>query len=95
MYGYDVKRVDDPCVAAADEVVHTMAPLFLPGGTFLNTFPVLRHVPTWVPGTVAMRKIKHGKALTEKMINIPMNKLKKDMVRRRFNGHAHVASIEI
>ncbi len=81
MYGYDVERVDDPCVAAADEAVQIMAPLFLPGGTLLNVFPVLRHIPTWVPGTVAMRTIKHAKALTAKMIKIPMDKFKKDMVR--------------
>lgn len=80
MYGYDVQRVNDPCVAAADEIVHIIGPLCLPGGTLLNVFPALRDIPTWFPGAGSLRKIKRARVLTEKMIEVPMDKLKKVMV---------------
>ncbi|KJA16390.1 hypothetical protein HYPSUDRAFT_58252 [Hypholoma sublateritium FD-334 SS-4] len=79
MYGYDVQRVNDPCIAAADEIVHIVGPLCLPGGTLLNVFPPLRHIPAWLPGAGSLRKIKRAKSLTEKMIKVPMDKLKEDM----------------
>ena len=81
MYGYEVQRENDPCIAAADEVVEIeVGPLSMPGGTLLNVFPILRHIPTWCPGAGTQRKIERARALTEKMIEIPMDKLKNDMV---------------
>ena len=80
MYGYEVQRENDPCIAAADEVAEIVGPLSMPGGTLLNVFPILRHIPTWFPGAGTQRKIERARALTEKMIEIPMDKLKNDMV---------------
>ncbi|KJA16391.1 hypothetical protein HYPSUDRAFT_193237 [Hypholoma sublateritium FD-334 SS-4] len=79
MYGYNVQAANDPCVAAADEGVHLAGPLCMPGGTLLNVFPALRHIPTWVPGTGSMRTVKRARALTEEMIRVPMDDLKKRM----------------
>ncbi len=80
MFGYEVQPTNDPCVAAADEVGHLVGPLCLPGGTLLNVVPVLRHIPTWLPFTSTMQTIERAKALTERMIQIPMDKLKEEMV---------------
>jgi hypothetical protein len=47
MYGYDVESINDPCVTSADKSVTLGAPLFFPGETLINVFPILRFIPAW------------------------------------------------
>ncbi|KAF8880799.1 hypothetical protein CPB84DRAFT_1751322 [Gymnopilus junonius] len=52
MYGYKVNSFEDPCIIAADESITAGSKLVLPGGTWLNTIPVLTKIngPLWFPG---------------------------------------------
>ncbi|KAF8957568.1 cytochrome P450 [Flammula alnicola] len=80
MYGYEVQSVDDPCVEAADESVNLTAQLLVPGGSFVNIFPFLRHVPQWFPGATSQKTAARVRMLTQHMMSIPLNRLKKRMV---------------
>ncbi|KAF8951685.1 cytochrome P450 [Flammula alnicola] len=80
MYGYEAQSVDDPCVEAADESVNLTAQLLVPGGSFVNIFPFLRHVPQWFPGAASQKTAARVRMLTQRMMSIPLNRLKKRMV---------------
>jgi len=79
MYGYDVESVDDPCVKAADTSALLGGSLLHPGASFVNAVPVLRHIPSWIPGAFTAKISKRTKELTEETIRIPMDNLKSRM----------------
>lgn len=81
MYGYNVQGVDDPCVEAADESAFLAVRLLLPGGSFLSVFPILRHIPAWFPGAVSRKIAERARELTQITMRVPMENLKKRMVR--------------
>lgn len=77
MYGYEVKHLQDPAVLAADRGMEIGVQVFSPGGSFVNVFPILKYVPwTWT-----QRMAKEAKEAAYLMKNIPLESLKKDMVR--------------
>ncbi|KAF8890287.1 cytochrome P450 [Gymnopilus junonius] len=66
-YGYDVKSLDDPLVTAAHASMEITTSLLLPGATFINTLPVLAHLPTWFPGASSRKMAATVHDLTEKL----------------------------
>ena len=80
MYGYDVESIDDPCVTGADKSITLGAPLLLPGGSFVNIFPVLASVPSWFPGASSLKVAAEVKRLTDNIIRIPMDSAEMRMV---------------
>ncbi|KAF4621051.1 hypothetical protein D9613_001199 [Agrocybe pediades] len=99
MYGYNAKSLNDPCVKIADDIATTAASLLLPGGNFVDIFPILGKIPVWVPGAISVRTAALVKGWTEEMKRIPTEYLKKqfaegkavpslvtDMLERKFAG---------
>ena len=82
MYGYNLERVDDPYISAADESAFLVGQLLRPGGSLINVFPFLRHIPTWFPGAVSLRTAERARQLIVETMRIPMDELKKRMVCR-------------
>lgn len=80
MYGYEVKSLDDPCIAAADESISLGAVLMVPGKSLINDFPILRHVPPWFPGASSRRTAAKVRMLTDEMRRIPTEFVKKQFV---------------
>jgi len=80
MYGYDVQSIDDPCVTGADKSVTLGAPLFLPGGSFINVFPFLASIPAWFPGASSRKIAEEVKELTDEVIRVPLDWAKMRMV---------------
>ncbi|PPR05069.1 hypothetical protein CVT24_010256 [Panaeolus cyanescens] len=75
MYGYEVQSLDDPAVLAADKGAEIGQRIFAPGGSLVNVFPVLKHVPwTWT-----QRLAKESRRLAAEMKRIPLEGLLKDM----------------
>ncbi|KAF4620900.1 hypothetical protein D9613_001211 [Agrocybe pediades] len=63
MYGYDITSLDDPCIAAAEESIALGAEILQPGNNFINMFPIIGRLPTWFPGTKAVRKAAEVKSI--------------------------------
>ena len=82
MYGYDVESIDDPCVTSADESITLGSPLFLPGASMINIFPILAFVPPWFPGASSHKVAAEVKRLTDEVVRVPM-----DWARARMVGH--------
>ncbi|KJA14789.1 hypothetical protein HYPSUDRAFT_48854 [Hypholoma sublateritium FD-334 SS-4] len=82
MYGYDLEGVDDPYITAADESAFLVGQLLRPGGSLINVFPLLRHIPAWFPGAVSRRIAERARQLITETMRIPMDDLKKRMAER-------------
>ena len=80
MYGYEVKSIDDPCIAAADQSIVLGAHLGLPGSSIANVIPFLRHIPAWLPRPPSLDLADEVLRLTHLMQRIPMEYVKKGMV---------------
>jgi hypothetical protein len=80
MYGYAPESLDDPVIPVANEGITLGASLMEPGATFINVIPILRHIPSWVPGTTAKRLAEKVRWLTEEMKRIPMERVSAAMV---------------
>uniref|UniRef100_A0A8H7XVA8 Cytochrome P450 n=1 Tax=Psilocybe cubensis TaxID=181762 RepID=A0A8H7XVA8_PSICU len=79
MYGYEVKSVDDPCVALADEALRLIAQLIHPGGSLINHIPALRHIPEWFPGAYSRKLAARTKLLNEQVWRLPVEYVKKSL----------------
>lgn len=79
-YGYAPASVDDPVIKAADEGAKIFGSLFQFNGTLINIFPILRHIPAWVPGATSQKQIKRLKWLTDEAKRIPLEHVKAAMV---------------
>ncbi|PPQ79984.1 hypothetical protein CVT25_003043 [Psilocybe cyanescens] len=76
MYGLEVKSIEDPCIAIADEAIKLGSDLLAPGGSLINIFPFLQHVPAWFPGATSRKQADIVRSLTEEMMRIPMDQVK-------------------
>jgi hypothetical protein len=82
MYGYDVKSIDDPCIAAANNATVIAAGLAVPGASLINIFPFLRHVPPWFPGASSRKLAEKARKYSEEAQRIPMEYVEECMVSR-------------
>jgi hypothetical protein len=80
MYGYAPKTLEYPVIHAADESAQLAASLAGPGGTLLNVLPVLRHIPSWVPGASGKKMAERVRLLTEEVKRTPMEHVKAALV---------------
>ena len=80
MYGYEVTSLEDPLVTIADKSLLMGTTLLTPGGSFINIFPFLRHVPAWFPGASSRRTADEVKRMTEWLIQNPLDWVKDKMV---------------
>lgn len=80
MYGYKVQSITEPVVTVADEAIRLGSELLVPGRTLINIFPVLRHIPAWFPGASSHKMAKIVKRLSNELMTIPMEYVKKSLV---------------
>lgn len=80
MYGYEVTSLEDPLVTIADKSLLMGTTLLTPGGSLINIFPFLRHVPAWFPGASSRKTADEVKRMTEWLIQNPLDWVKDKMV---------------
>ncbi|KAJ3505894.1 hypothetical protein NLJ89_g7173 [Agrocybe chaxingu] len=71
LYGYQVDSLDDPVVVAAQKSAEGTS-LLTPSAAYMNIFPFLRHIPPWIPGSMARRKAEKYAHWTREMQRIPL-----------------------
>ncbi len=81
IYGHDIKSMDDPYVDLAEQTVAMMSAAVFPGAVMVNTFPILGHLPAWLPGTGFKSFANKCRVLTTRMRNEPIENVKMRMVR--------------
>ncbi|TFK74818.1 cytochrome P450 [Pluteus cervinus] len=79
IYGHDIKSMDDPYVDLAEQTVAMLSASAFPGAALVNAFPILRHLPGWVPGTGFKDFANRCRVLTTRMRNEPLEDVKRRM----------------
>ncbi|KDQ11855.1 hypothetical protein BOTBODRAFT_635564 [Botryobasidium botryosum FD-172 SS1] len=79
-YGLKVESSQDELIAINNEAVEPSLGYFAPGAVLVDTFPILRHVPSWIPGAGFKRSAKSIKKKLDRMFEVPFNRVKTDMV---------------
>ncbi|KAJ3486355.1 hypothetical protein NLJ89_g11818 [Agrocybe chaxingu] len=78
-YGLEVKSKDDPYIKTAEKGVHPLVAAGVPGAFLVDTLPILKYVPEWVPGASFQRKAKEWKKLARNMIEKPFEAAKRNI----------------
>ncbi|KAH7335722.1 cytochrome P450 [Rhizoctonia solani] len=70
-YGYRLKNAQDPFFINARLTLHRLAEAAMFTNFFVNVFPSLKYVPTWMPGTSWKRTARQWRADKEQALNGP------------------------
>ena len=76
----------------AEEQVQGITTVLVPGRFLVNSFPILRHVPTWLPGTGWKKFLQELAILAEEVTVTTFEDAKQRIVRAiyRFRSHAFI-----
>ncbi|ETW76399.1 cytochrome P450 monooxygenase 15 [Heterobasidion irregulare TC 32-1] len=72
-YGLEIADFNDRYVALAETTNIRGTASILPGATHLNTFPFLKHLPTWLPGMSFKKKALIAAEEVQEAINAPFD----------------------
>ncbi|PPQ83216.1 Dimethyrltryptamine 4-hydroxylase (PsiH) [Psilocybe cyanescens] len=75
-YGIDLAE-DDPWIAASELANEGLAVASVPGSFWVDTFPFLKYLPSWLPGAEFKRNAKMWKEGADHMVNMPYETMKK------------------
>ncbi|CCM01206.1 uncharacterized protein FIBRA_03254 [Fibroporia radiculosa] len=70
-YGYEMTEDEDPLVEIVDTAVTHFSELSTPGARLADMFPVLEHVPAWLPGAGWKRRAFAAARDTSAMVEVP------------------------
>ena len=79
-YGVEVKDTNDKYVMIADRAMECFNVVFKPGAYLVQTFPWMRHIPSWFPGAGFQKIAQKGRELTKIMVDRPYERVTSDMV---------------
>lgn len=80
VYDMDVNDMDHKYVQIVEEVVTTLSVAQVPGKFWVEFVPILRHIPSWVPGAYFKRWAERVRPVVNQMINLPFDDVKENMV---------------
>lgn len=86
VYGYDIAPTDDCFVSISEAATGQLSLSFFPGAIAVNALPILRKLPEWFPGAGFHKFAKETRKLTRQMQEVPLEYVKKKMVRPSFSN---------
>lgn len=89
-YGLKVKPKNDPFIAAAEKGVSALLEAGIPGTYLVDSIPILRHIPSWIPGADFKRKGREWRENTNLMVEKPFAAFLDNLVR---HPHYQVVSL--
>jgi len=81
-YGHTVVHESDAYVALADAALQTSAHAGLFGTYLVDYVPILKHVPSWMPGASFKRKAREWQRLSRAMLESQFKTVKQKLVSR-------------
>ena len=81
IYGYDVEPKGDYFVDLAERALKRLSDSGLPDASLFFSFPILRYLPSWFPGTQFKQFALEGKRWVHEMRDIPLDFVQKQMVK--------------
>lgn len=79
-YGLNVQEKNDPYITMAERGVHPLVAAAVPGAFLVDTLPVLKKVPEWMPGAGFKKKAREWRVLSQRMVTMPFEAAKSDIV---------------
>ena len=79
-YGIDVQESNDPYIRVAEEAMKGVSEAGIPGAFLVDSFPVLKYIPSWFPGAGFQKKATHGRELTKALSENPFRYVKEQLV---------------
>ncbi|KAJ7230278.1 cytochrome P450 [Mycena pura] len=70
-YGIKVRPFDDPYIELAEEAMHSVSVVSIPGSFLVDIIPALKYVPRWVPGAGFKRKAEHWRKAARNLLEVP------------------------
>lgn len=80
VYGRDVREMNDTYVITAQEALKGMSVTHVPGLFWIEYFPFLRYIPSWVPGAKFKTVANKYRPYVERMRDEPFEATKREMV---------------
>ncbi|KIM50598.1 hypothetical protein SCLCIDRAFT_1225241, partial [Scleroderma citrinum Foug A] len=78
-YGYQVNQENDPLINLVHKAVATFSKAAAPGAFLVDSIPILKYIPEWVPGAGFQRQAREWKALMDQVTDVPYNFVKSQM----------------
>lgn len=91
-HGYDVREGTDPIVSLVNTATEQFSLSTAPGAFLVDVFPLLRYVPSWMPGAGFQTKAQEWKKVVEDMADVPHEFVKQRMVRPSYILRCNVLS---
>ncbi|KIJ25657.1 hypothetical protein M422DRAFT_236886 [Sphaerobolus stellatus SS14] len=79
VYGYKVAEKDDPLIYAVDQTMDGFCKTAFRESFLVDIFPILKYVPSWIPGAEFKRLGRYWKNGTETMIITPYEAVKRQL----------------
>ncbi|KAJ7250827.1 cytochrome P450 [Mycena haematopus] len=79
VYGYEVQPSNDRFVALSESALKKLSDSFFPGAVAVNTFPILRYLPSWMPGAGFKRFAAECRQSIKEMREVPFDFVKQNM----------------
>ena len=86
-YGITVQESDDPYISIAEEALNGIAVAGVPGAFWVDSFPILKYVPSWFPGASFQKKAARWRDATNTMAEKPFRRVQEQLVRARSLGY--------
>jgi hypothetical protein len=81
-YGMDIKDARDPYLVAAEGAMAGFLEAGIPGRFWVDLFPLLKHVPAWMPGAEFKRKAARWRYLNDISLERPFKHVMDKLVSR-------------
>ncbi|KAJ7463862.1 cytochrome P450 [Mycena galericulata] len=79
VYGIDIQPSDDTYIALACEALESLSAAGVPGKYLVDSLPMLKHIPAWLPGARFKRDAKEWRKLAAAMRDVPFAETKRQM----------------
>ena len=79
-YGISVQESGDPYISMAEIAFTGVAEAGIPGAFWVDSFPVLKYVPSWFPGASFQKKGALWREATDTMAEKPFRHVQEQLV---------------
>jgi hypothetical protein len=83
-YGIAVQDSDDPYISNAEQALKGAAEAGIPGAFLVDSFPILKYVPSWFPGAGFQKKAARVREVTNTMAEKPFRHVQEQLVQVHF-----------
>lgn len=80
VYGIKIQGLDNEYVQNAEEALEGFADAAVPGRYLVDTFPIMKYIPSWFPGAGWKRKANHWRHVNQEVCHGPFDMVKEQIV---------------